>query len=250
MRIVLEWFGRYVRLAGQGQVVLWVALAVLAGLGALLAAAQKSAVATGEQAAAPVPVTEEAPVTPEPVVPARDHEVTEAQNAILESNGWNAHVGDRMGVWVSVGEQRLRLLQGGRILWEAPCSTAAKGIGARINSYQTPLGWHSVAEKIGEGKPAGQVYREKRAANEVWKPGDVVKEDLVLTRVLTLRGEEPGRNQGGEVDSYARGIYIHGTNDEARIGTPTSHGCVRLSNADVITAFERIPQGTLVLITE
>jgi lipoprotein-anchoring transpeptidase ErfK/SrfK len=68
--------------------------------------------------------------------------------------------------------------------------------------------------------------------------------------VLALTGEEPRKNKGGDVDSYARGIYIHGTNDEARIGQPTSHGCVRLRNDDVIDAYRRIPVGARVLITE
>ncbi|MCX6035541.1 MAG: L,D-transpeptidase, partial [Chloroflexi bacterium] len=74
--------------------------------------------------------------------------------------------------------------------------------------------------------------------------------DLILTRVLVLDGLEPGKNKGGNRDSKTRGIYIHGTNDEEEIGTPTSHGCIRLQNNDVITAFERLATGTLVLITE
>ena len=68
---------------------------------------------------------------------------------------------------------------------------------------------------------------------------------------LTLTSSEPlDKNRGGDVDSYARNIYIHGTNDEARIGTPSSHGCIRLTNDDVIEAFRHIPEDTLVLITE
>ena len=68
--------------------------------------------------------------------------------------------------------------------------------------------------------------------------------------VLVLAGEEPGLNQGGNVDSFARNIYIHGTNAESDVGTPSSHGCIRLRNVDVIEAFERIPEGAPVLITE
>ena len=67
---------------------------------------------------------------------------------------------------------------------------------------------------------------------------------------MPLDGEEPGANKGGDVDSYNRGIYIHGTNDEANIGKPVSHGCVRLTNDDVIRAYDLIGQGTPVLITE
>ena len=72
----------------------------------------------------------------------------------------------------------------------------------------------------------------------------------MLTRLLWLTGEEPGVNQGGNVDSYNRYIYIHGTNDEAKIGTPSSHGCIRLRNDDVIEAYKLIPANARVLITE
>jgi lipoprotein-anchoring transpeptidase ErfK/SrfK len=94
------------------------------------------------------------------------------------------------------------------------------------------------------------VFRDKHATKEIWKRGDPVKEDLILTRVLTLRGEEPGKNKGGDVDSFDRNIYIHGTNDEEKIGTPASHGCVRLTNDDVITLYEMVPLNTPMLITE
>lgn len=244
MRAVVELANRWVRVTGQGQTVLWCALGLLAALAALVAGMQRPT-------AMSAPIAEaEAMTVEQSIAPSEFMALTNEQKAVLAEQNWAARVGERLGVWVSVREQRFRLIQGEQVVWDIPCSTAAKGVGSKINSFQTPLGWHSVAEKIGEGKPAGQVYREKRPTNEIWKPGDVVKEDLVLTRVLTLRGEEPGRNRDGDVDSFARGIYIHGTNDEARIGQPTSHGCVRLTNADVIVAFERIPQGTMVLITE
>jgi lipoprotein-anchoring transpeptidase ErfK/SrfK len=45
-----------------------------------------------------------------------------------------------------------------------------------------------------------------------------------------------------------RYIYIHGCPDDVVLGTPGSHGCVRVGNADVIELFERVPAGTPVLI--
>lgn len=170
--------------------------------------------------------------------------------SLLESKSWTERVGDGLGIWVSVKEEKFRVLRGTAVVFETRCSTAAKGPGSKANSLQTPLGWHIIAEKFGDNAPWGQVFREKRATKEVWKRGEPVKEDLVLTRVLTLRGEEPGKNLGGGVDSFDRGIYIHGTNDEAGIGTPTSHGCIRLTNDDAITAYQIIPLNTPVLITE
>lgn len=176
--------------------------------------------------------------------------LTADERARLVRHGWDEWVGDARAVWVSVEEQVFRVIEAGRLVWETACATAAKGVGNRKDSYQTPVGWHRIVRKTGDGAPVGQVFRGGRPTGEVWRPGDSVSEDLVLTRVLFLGGEEPGVNQGGEVDSYERYIYIHGTNDEAAIGRPSSHGCVRLRNDDVIAAYEMLSAGTRVLITE
>ncbi|HOZ45516.1 MAG TPA: family 78 glycoside hydrolase catalytic domain [Candidatus Hydrogenedentes bacterium] len=180
----------------------------------------------------------------------RDDALDATQREFLDTHDWPARAGDATAVWVSIPEQQLRVIEKDRVVWQAPCSTAARGAGCEMESMQTPTGWHSVAAKLGDGATWGQVFRSRKATAEMWKPGRHIDEDLVLTRILTLTGEEPGRNQGGNVDSLARNIYIHGTNGESAIGTPVSHGCIRLTNDDVIEAFKRIPQGAPVLITE
>ena len=182
-----------------------------------------------------------APVTPT---------LSEQQIALLNDQKWDTWVGSGTGVWVAVDEQMFRIVRDGQIVWQAQCATAAKGTGSQMNSYKTPLGWHSVKKKVGSDAPVGQVFRSAKATKEIWKPGDTSKEDLVLTRILWLTGEEPGKNLGGSVDSYSRYIYIHGTNEEDKIGTPSSHGCVRLRNSYVIQAYDLIPEGTRVLISE
>lgn len=181
--------------------------------------------------------------------------MTEANLEQLKSRGWEERVGNGLGVWVDVARQRLHIIENNAVVWEVPCATARAGTGSASGSLQTPLGWHRVDMKLGEGAPWGQVFRSRIPTKEIWKPGDDVKEDLVLTRVLWLDGMEPGKNKGKTedgvlVDSKERCIYIHGTNGEALIGTPSSHGCIRLFNDDVIKAFEKLPVGTPVLITE
>ena len=171
------------------------------------------------------------------------------QRAILEDARWDDRTKGTAGLWISVSDQVLRLIVKDEIVFQARCATAANGTGAEMNSLKTPLGWHAVNGKIGDDAPWGQVFRARKPTKEVWKPGDDVSEDLVLTRVLLLDGLEPGINKGGNVDSMARNIYIHGTNDEAKIGVPSSHGCIRMYNDEVIELFELIPDGTLVLIT-
>lgn len=166
---------------------------------------------------------------------------------------WATWVGDDLGIWVSVARQDLRLIKNCQVLWTVPCATAEKGVGARLNTNQTPPGWHRIREKIGDGKPIGQVFRSKKATAEIWKPGQKVPEDLVLTRVFILDGLEPGINkdkdaQGVVVDSFQRLIYMHGTNDEENIGKPSSKGCIRLRNEDAVELFDWVAVGTPVYI--
>lgn len=150
---------------------------------------------------------------------------------------------------ISLAEQRLRLFRNRQLAAEFPVSTSARGPGCRAESFQTPTGLHRVARKIGHRQPTGTVFRERIPAGVVPLPpaadGDA---DRILTRILWLEGLQPGHNRGGEVDTFSRHIYIHGTNHEELIGRPASHGCVRMRNADVITLFDAVAEGTLVWI--
>ncbi len=176
--------------------------------------------------------------------------LTEQERQCLLRLDWATRAGTRRGVWVSVREQRLRVLDGGTVLFEAPCSTSARGTGSLEGSYKTPLGWHAVAGKTGDGAPWGQVFRGGKPIEQVWTPGEATDDDLILTRILFLEGREPGINQGGNVDTFARKIYIHGTNAESSIGSACSHGCVRLRNDDIIALYDLLSPGAPVLISE
>jgi hypothetical protein len=138
------------------------------------------------------------------------------------------------------------------LIRQYPVSTAANGLGEREGSLCTPRGRHRIAEKIGAGAPLGAAFRARVPTGEVWMPhldAENPGRDWILTRILWLEGLEPGKNQGGHVDSHARYIYIHGTSEEQRIGTPASHGCIRMRNADVADLFERVKVGTEVRIS-
>ncbi|NOT35142.1 MAG: L,D-transpeptidase family protein [Candidatus Eisenbacteria bacterium] len=148
---------------------------------------------------------------------------------------------------VDAAHQRLIVLDRDRALAAYPVSTAAAGIGGQSGSYRTPPGWHRVHARIGEDQPLGTVFESRAATGAHWN-GEAEAADLVLTRILTLDGLEPGVNQGAEVDSLARYIYLHGTNHESRLGEPCSHGCVRLSNADMLRAFDALQDGDPVVI--
>jgi len=148
---------------------------------------------------------------------------------------------------VDTARQRLGLLAGGKLVFEAVISTARNGLGCEEGSYRTPTGWHGIHARIGAGAESGAVFRSRVATGEVWR-GEDRAEDLILTRVLTLEGLEEDWNRGPGRDSLQRFIYLHGTNQEAQLGTAVSHGCVRLANADVVNLFDRLTEGDLVLI--
>jgi L,D-transpeptidase YbiS len=159
----------------------------------------------------------------------------------------------RRCVRVHLDDQRLELLVDGEVVACWPVSTSARGAGEGQGSERTPRGRHEIRARIGDGQPAGAVFEGRRPTGEVCTPDLVEAEpgrDWILTRILWLRGLEPGRNRGGDVDSMRRWIYIHGTPDESALGTPASHGCIRMKNADVIELFDRVEPGDLVEIVE
>jgi len=168
----------------------------------------------------------------------------------LRAYGWDTYVSQGIGLWVRVDTQQLCVVRDGRIVQVYPCSTAANGTGSQRESERTPLGWHEVGAKIGDGLPVGAVLEERRWKGRIWQDMDQLDADLVLSRILWLRGLQRGYNLGGDVDSWDRYIYIHGTNHVAEIGHPTSHGCIRLSPSDVIDLFNFVSVSCRVLITE
>ena len=127
------------------------------------------------------------------------------------------------------------------------CSTSRYGIGQTVGSNCTPLGLHRIAEKIGGGWPAGTVFKSRQVTGFTWQGQPDAK---ITTRIMWLDGLEPDFNRGGNVDSHARYIYIHGTGDETTLGRPASCGCIHLAANDLIPLYDTIPSGTLVWVSE
>lgn len=154
---------------------------------------------------------------------------------------------------ISIDEQRLQLLQGDSIVMDVAVATAANGPGEVQHSECTPRGWHKVRARIGAGCAPNTVFVGRRPTGEIYSPALKAAEpdrDWMLTRILWLSGLEPGRNRLGKVDSMRRYIYIHGCPEEDPMGIPSSHGCVKMRNDEVIELFDRVPVGTRVLIQE
>lgn len=156
-------------------------------------------------------------------------------------------------VLVSVARQELYLVQNEKVTATYRISTSKKGVGSKSGSDKTPPGIHHVKEKYGEGAKEGAIFKGRsyigREAEIITEPISVNSDD-VTTRILWLEGLEPGKNKGEGIDSYKRYIYIHGTPEEGLIGTPASHGCIRMLNREVIEVFNTVPIGTLVVVLE
>lgn len=155
---------------------------------------------------------------------------------------------------INVTQQQLDLLdENGNILQQYPVSTATKGTGNQNGSEQTPLGLHRIKDKIGGAMPVNEVFigRVPHGNLEECIESNIdLPDDVIMSRIMWLEGMEPGRNQGGYVDTYQRYIYIHGTNDEDKIGTPASIGCIRMRNEDIVNLYRMVDIGSEVLIEE
>ena len=146
-----------------------------------------------------------------------------------------------MHIYISIGEQKLRLFEGDALAAEYVVSSAANGIGFEEGSYCTPTGRFEVSEKIGDGEALGTIFKSRKPMG-VWD-GTPRDDDMILSRILRLNGLD-----AQNANSMERYIYIHGTNHEALLGEPASHGCIRMANADIVELFDRIELGAPLLI--
>lgn len=159
-----------------------------------------------------------------------------------------------MGQWliVSILDQEMARIADDRILRRFRISTSKQPPSCREDSFGTPLGLHRIEDKIGGDQPMGMVFKGRQATGMHFEEyrGDAAAGNLITSRILRLRGLEPGKNAGPGIDSYDRYIYIHGTNHEDRIGQPFSGGCIEMRNREVIELFDLVESGTLVWIAE
>ena len=151
-------------------------------------------------------------------------------------------------IFVNSSNQTLYLFKHDSLIFESKISTSKYGMGCRMNSFKTPTGLHSVSSMLGRGLPAGTLFKNRRPTEKVIKKIPLDNLDYITSRILRLNGLEEGKNRGGDVDSYNRYIYIHGTPHLNTLGSRQSQGCIRMSDRDVIKLFDLVDQKTLVLI--
>lgn len=154
---------------------------------------------------------------------------------------------------INATEQKMYLIKDSKTLFEYIISSGKAGEGQIEGSGKTPLGYHKIVEKIGDGAKIGTIFVGKKNTGKIspiYTDKTDIKNDPVVTRILSLDGLEKGYNKGGNVDSYKRAIYIHGTHEEGLLGTKSSHGCIRMNNEEVISLFDTVSNGVIVYITK
>jgi lipoprotein-anchoring transpeptidase ErfK/SrfK len=155
-------------------------------------------------------------------------------------------------LFVRINTQTLQFYRGGTLVRSFVISTSKRPPSNVKGSLGTPRGLHEIAERIGAGQPPGMVFKSRVPTGRHYHewPVNEDTENLITSRILWLRGLEPGVNREGDVDTYSRYVYIHGTNREEEIGTPISAGCVLMRNLEIVEIYEELRVGDLVLIVD
>ena len=154
-------------------------------------------------------------------------------------------------IFVSIKNQKMYYIENDKIINIFTISSSKYGTGNKSGSNKTPLGLHKIKSKHGaktpkNGRMIGRSFKGEIA--KIYTDLSKSETDDITSRIFWLEGLEKGINNGSGIDSYKRYIYIHGTSEEGRLGLPASHGCIRMSNKEVIDLYRTIEVGTLVLI--
>jgi lipoprotein-anchoring transpeptidase ErfK/SrfK len=137
----------------------------------------------------------------------------------------------------------MTVFEHGKPIASYPVSTSKFGLGDMPGSNCTPLGKMAVAQKIGRGAPLGMKFKSRQPTGEI-VPVNAPGRDPIVTRILWLRGLEK-RN----ANAFDRMIYIHGTPEESRLGTPASFGCIRMRSRDIAELYDTVGRGAQVIVT-
>ncbi len=125
-------------------------------------------------------------------------------------------------------------------------SSSKKPPSCKEDSFGTPWGVHKICQKIGDGEPLGMVFEGRIPIGVTADQCSDQKQEknLITTRILRIEGLELGINRGGNVDTFKRFVYIHGTNHEGNLGVPSSSGCLQMSNHEIVDLFNKIEVGS------
>ena len=158
----------------------------------------------------------------------------------------------KYSITISILSQKLTLYNKFEVDSEYTISSSKFGEGSKAGSYKTPLGAHYIKEYIGAGHDSLTIFQNRvptKHKAKIISEKKTSKEDIICSRILWLSGLDEGQNKGPDIDSLSRYIYIHGTNEEGLLGVKASHGCIRMSNSDIIDLCDKEISNALIYIS-
>jgi lipoprotein-anchoring transpeptidase ErfK/SrfK len=137
----------------------------------------------------------------------------------IEPKVTTKQLADRYSHFIAISRSRreLRLFVNQRL-----AKTYSVGIGAL--GFETPRGIYEI---------------ESKAVNPAWYVPDKAWAGDLAGKVIP--GDDPDNPIKARWMGFWDGAGIHGTADEASIGTAASHGCIRMLIRDVIDLYDRVP---------
>lgn len=127
-------------------------------------------------------------------------------------------------IFVDTHACQVHLYENGAIAESFPCTPGTSG-------YSTPTGDFTLAYKDGAPTWYNPHSDWSSSMAETIPPGP---SNPLGVRALAV--------------SCGNGIFIHGTTSTGALGSPGSHGCVRLSNENIIKLYDRVSEGIPIII--
>lgn len=150
--------------------------------------------------------------------------------------GSEAPEADAVTLLVSISQRELTVHRGGELLHRFPVGV---GTGDRLDRPRDG-GWTFTT-------PTGAFEIGRKKEDPVWYAPDWYYVERGQPIPPAYSGE---RYRPGVLGDYALylsdEIAIHGTDDESTVGRASSHGCLRMRNADIAVVFPLVTVGTRV----
>ena len=100
--------------------------------------------------------------------------------------------------------------------------------------------------QVGLETPAGQYTIANKAINPAWHVPNSAWAGKLAGKVIA--GDDPSNPIKARWLGIFDGVGIHGTSDDASIGSYASHGCIRMHIPDVEKLYDEVPVGSAVYI--
>jgi lipoprotein-anchoring transpeptidase ErfK/SrfK len=146
---------------------------------------------------------------------------------------------DEIYLRVVVAENSIYVMRGNTLLKRYPVAT---GKGSFLEYHRKKGGWKF-------DTPVGVFTVGRKETNPVWYAPDwhYIEKGLPVPAPASPRRYFPG-DMGSHAIYLGDGLAIHGTKNQASVGRPVSHGCMRMAKGDIKEVYDLVRVGTTVLI--